>query len=258
MIRLSSDSLATGDTARLLWQLPAGAKVLRGPQATDSLAVRPDSAVPGSWTVQPLAPARFGGDTLLALGPGGDTLREEVPAWSAHARIDRTDSAAASVLPPQAVPVPFPWDVVGWCALGAVLAALAVLAWVKRPRKAPQVPPPPPRDPVEVCRERLEEIAARSEGGHPPREIAFECGELLRGLHGSLHGWTDSVESTSREWMDWTSARRPASERISVRAFLDEADSLRYADSSADASRLLSEARLLLDSIARHRAEGPA
>jgi hypothetical protein len=253
LIRIASDSLHTGDTTRLVWEIPVGSKVLRGPTGSDSLLVRADTGTPPTWTLQPLAPSGFGGDTLLAVAPTGDTLREAVPPWSVASRIQGSDSAAAPVLPPQAVPVPFPWDLVGWGALVAVLAGLAVWAFLKRRRRKPAAPVAPPRDPVDEARARLEALVSSSESGRPPRETAFECGELLRELHGGLHGWTDSVESTSREWLDWTAARRTDAERAAVAAFLEEADSLRYADSAADARRLVAEARLLLEAIARHR-----
>lgn len=258
MIRVPADSVSTGDTLRIVWDLPAGSRLLRGPVGTDSLSVKQDTSALASWIVQPLAASNFGGDTLVALSPAGDTMKEAVPAWQARSRIHGTDSAAAAVLPPQAVPVPFPWDVVGWCSLGAVVAGLLVWAWLSRKKPVPPAPPAPLRDPVEVCREKLDAAALRSEAGHPPRETAFECGELLRALHGELHGWTDSVESTSGEWLDWTRARRTESERLSVQAFLSEADALRYADASSDARTLLAEARILLDTIARHRMDSPA
>ena len=255
MIRIQPDSLATGDTGRIVWDLPAGARVLRGPSATDSLAVRPDTAIAGRWIVQPLAPGRFGGDTLKAVGLGGDTLTESVPDWYVHARIQGADSAAASLLPPQAVPVPFPWDIAGGVALGLVLALLGTWAWSKR--KIPAAPVVPARDPVEVCRERLDAIAARSQAGAPARETAFECGELLRELHGALHAWTDSVESTSREWRDWARSHRPEGEYLALEEFLSEADALRYADAATDARLLLGHGRILLEAIGRHRAEAP-
>jgi len=257
MIRIQPDSLATGDTARIVWDLPAGARVLRSPAATDSLAVRADTTVAGQWAVQPLAPGRFGGDTLQAVGPAGDTLTESVPDWYVHARVQGSDSAAASLLPPQQVPVPFPWDIAGWVSLGLALALLGVWAWSKRKRKVPVVPKAPERDPVDVCREKLDAIVARSRAGAPARDTAFECGELLRALHGSLHGWTDSVESTSMEWRDRTRASRPEAERVALEDFLAEADALRYADADVEPRLLLGQARLLLEAIGRHRAEAP-
>ena len=257
MILVEPDSMATGDTARIRWELPAGASVLRGPAPTDSLSVRTDSLHPGQWAIQPFAPGRFGGDTLQAVGPHGDTITESVPTWYVHPRIQGSDSAAASLLPPQQVPVPFPWDVVGWVSLGLVLALLVVWAWSKRKKKAPKVPEAPPRDPVDVCRERLEKIAASSDAGTPARETAFACGELLRELHGALHGWSDSVESTSLEWRRWAGANRPEPERVALDDFLAEADALRYADATTEARLLLAQSRLLLESIGRHRAEAP-
>jgi hypothetical protein len=257
MILVQPDSMATGDTARIRWDLPAKARVLRGPSGTDSLAVRADSLHPGQWAIQPFAPGRFGGDTLRAVGPDGDTLTESVPDWQVTSRIRGSDSAAASLLPPQKVPVPFPWDVVGWVGLGLVLALLAVWAWSKRRKKAPKVPVAPPRDPVDVCRERLEKIVASSEAGTPARETAFACSELLRELHGALHGWQAPVESTSLEWRNWARANRPERERTALDDFLAQADALRYADAPTQAHPLLAEARLLLEAIARHRAEAP-
>jgi hypothetical protein len=146
---------------------------------------------------------------------------------------------------------------VGWVTLGLVLALVGAWAWSKRKRKVPPPPKIPPRDPVDVCRERLDDIAVRSQAGAPAREIAFACGELLRELHGTLHAWTDSVESTSREWRDWARARRPEAERIALEEFLAEADALRYADANTEARLLLGQARLLLEAIGRHRAEAP-
>jgi len=259
VIQVPADSVYTGDTLRITWDLPSGSHLLRGPVPTDSLSVKQDTSAPASWTLQPLAPATFGGDTLLALSATGDTLREPVPQWSARSRLKGSDTASAPVLPPQAVPVPFPWDVAGWCALAAIVAGLVVwgiLARRKRPKPAP--PPPPARDILEIFRERLEALATRSDVGVPPRETAFACGELLRELHGSLHGWDGAVESTSQEWMDWTTSNRSEPEQVSVRAFLSEADALRYADSSADARLLLAEARLLLEAIGRHRPSSPS
>jgi len=257
MIFVHPDSMATGDTARIRWELPAGARVLRGPASSDSLSVRADTLHPGQWTIQPFAPGRFGGDTLQAVGPQGDTLTESVSTWNVASRIHGSDSAAASLLPPQQVPVPFPWDVVGWVSLGLVLALLAVWAWSKRKKKAPKVPEAPPRDPVDECRERLDKIASSSEAGTPARETAFACGEILRELHGALHGWKAPVESTSLEWRNWTRTNRPEPERIALEDFLAEADALRYADASTEARPLLAQARLLLEAIARHRAEAP-
>lgn len=259
MIQVPSDSVYTGDTVRVAWDLPAGSKLLRGPAPSDSLSVKQDTSAIASWLLQPLAPSTFGGDTLLALTPGGDTLREPVPQWSARSRLQGSDTSSAPVLPPQSVPVPFPWDVVGWSVLGAVVAGLAVWAVLTRRRRPKPLPPPPPeRDVLDLYRERLEEVIRHSEAGAPPRETAFASGELLRELHGKLHGWADATESTSQEWMEWTRSRRSESEAGAVRSFLSEADALRYADSSADAKLLLAEARLLLETIGRNRPAGKA
>jgi len=259
MIRVPSDSVYTGDTVRITWDLPTGSKLLRGPTSTDSLSVKQDTSALASWTLQPLAPSTFGGDTLLALAPGGDTLREPVPRWPARSHLQGSDTSSAPVLPPLSVPVPFPWDVVGWSALGAVVAGLVVWAILTRRRRPKPAPPPPPeRDVVDLYRERLDSVISRSEAGAPPRETAFAAGELLRELHGKLHGWTDAVESTSLEWMEWARSKRSDPEVAAVRSFLSEADALRYADSSADAKLLLAEARLLLDTIGRNRPRGPA
>jgi hypothetical protein len=259
VIRVVPDSPRTGDTARVSWDdLPAGSKVLAGPRESDSLAVRADTSRAGRWVVQPLGLSRFGGDTLVAVTPSGDTVKDVVPPFQARARVQGADSAAASLLPPQRVPVPFPWDVVGWSAFGVALAVLAIWGWKRwkawKASRVPPPPPPPPRDPAEVCREKLDELERASRAGAPARETAFAAGELLRGLHGTLHGWDGAVESTSLEWKSW-SARRPEPERLAVTAFLDEADLLRYADSNAGADMLLARARILLEEIDRRRAE---
>ena len=261
MIALSRDSVVLGDTLGLSWQLPAGAKLLKGPVASDSLIVVPDTAKPGTWHLQPLSPATFGQDTLKALAPSGDTLTEIVPAWTAKPKLTEGDSASASLLPTEKVPVPFPWDYV-CIATGSVAAVvLAIWGWKRyqawKASRLPPPPPPPPRDPVEVAKEKLDEIAASSRAGKPARETAFACGELLRDLHGKLHGWTESVESTSFEWKAWTRKSRTEDEQMALDGFLSEADVLRYADASHDAGDLLEKAKILLEMIERHRWHKP-
>lgn len=261
MIRLTRDSIALGDTFSLAWDLPSGAKVLRGPQASDSLFVAPDSVVPGLWHLQPLSVAAYGGDTLQALAPTGDTLTESVPTWAVHPKVQGSDSSAASLLPPEAVKVPFPWDYAGIAGGSVAAVLLAIYAWRRyqawKRSRLPPPPPPPPRDPVEVAREKLQELVESSRAGRPARETAFACGELLRQLHGTLHGWTESVESTSFEWKQWCRRHRPADEQLALDGFLAEADLLRYADATHDAEHLLDKALVLLDAQGRLRNEQP-
>jgi hypothetical protein len=261
MIRFTRDSIALGDTFSLAWDLPPGAKILRGPQASDSLFVSPDSAIPGLWRLQPLSVASYGGDTLRAIGPTGDTLTESVPTWAVHPKVQGSDSAAASLLPPESVKVPFPWDYAGIAGGSVAAALLAIYAWKRyqawKLSRLPPPPPPPPRDPVEVARERLQELIESSRAGRPARETAFACGELLRQLHGTLHDWTESVESTSFEWKQWCRRHRPTDEQIALEGFLAEADLLRYADATHDAEHLLDKALVLLDAQSRLRNEKP-
>lgn len=261
MIRLTRDSIALGDTFSVAWDLPSGAKILRGPQASDSLFVAPDSAHPGVWHLQPLSVAAYGNDTLKALAPTGDTLTESVPTWAVHPKVQGEDSSAASLLPPQTVKVPFPWDYAG-IATGSIAAVLlAIYGWKRyqawKRSRLPPPPPPPPRDPVEVARENLQALVEQSRAGRPARETAFACGELLRQLHGTLHGWTESVESTSFEWKEWCRKNRPSDEQFTLEGFLSEADLLRYADANHDADRLLDKALVLLDAIDRMRSQKP-
>ena len=257
MIRLTRDSVALGDTFSVVWELPAGSKVLRGPQANDSLFVAPDSTHPALWHLQPLSVAAYGGDTLQALAPTGDTLTESVPTWSVHPKVQGSDSSASSLLPPQTVEVPFPWDYAGIAGGSVAAVLLAVWGWKRyqawKLSRLPPPPPPPPRDPVEVAREELQKLVEAARAGRPARETAFACGELLRKLHGSLHGWTESVESTSFEWKEWCRRARPEDERIALEGFLAEADLLRYADASHDAEKLLDKALVLLEAVGRLR-----
>ena len=261
MIHLSRDSVALGDTLSLAWDLPSGAKILRGPQGSDSLSVVPDSTRPGLWHLQPLSVAAFGNDTLKALATTGDTMTESVPTWAVHPKVQGSDSSAASLLPTQTVKVPFPWDYAGIAggSVGAVL--LAIYGWKRyqawKLSRLPPPPPPPPRDPVEVAREKLQELVEQSRAGRPARETAFAGGELLRQLHGTLHGWTESVESTSFEWKEWCRRNRPSDEQHGLDGFLAEADLLRYADATHDAEHLLDKALVLLDALGRLRNDKP-
>ncbi len=261
MIQLSRDSIVLGDTLSITWQLPAGSKVLKGPVASDSLLVAPDSTRLGKWQLQPLSTASFGNDTVKALAPTGDTLTEIVPAWFARPKVVGNDSASAALLPPEKIQVPFPWDYVsiGGGSVAAVLLGLwgwkRYQAW--KASRVPPPPPPPPRDPVEVAREKLQELAAQARSGRPARETAFAVGELLRDVHGKLHNWTESVESTSFEWKTWTGKHRPEVERVVLGDFLLEADLLRYADATQDAEKLLEKALVLLDVQDRLRGEKP-
>lgn len=261
MIRLTRDSIALGDTFSLAWDLPSGARILRGPQGNDSLFVTPDSAHPGLWHLQPLSVAAYGNDTLKALAPTGDTLTESVPTWAVHPKVQGSDSSAAALLPPQAVKVPFPWDYAGIAGGSVAAVLLAIYAWKRyqawKLARLPPPPPPPPRDPVEVAREKLQELVEQSRAGRPARETAFACGELLRVLHGALHGWKEAGESTSFEWKAWCRKARPADERYALEGFLDEADLLRYADATHDAEHLLDKALVLLDAIGRLRDAAP-
>jgi len=261
VIQLSRDSIVLGDTLGVSWQLPAGSKVVKGPAASDSLVVVPDSSRAGRWTLQPLSTASFGNDTLKAVSPTGDTLTDFVPSFYARPKVTGSDSSAASLLPPEKVPVPFPWDYVSIAGGSIAAVLLGIWGWKRyqawKASRLPPPPPPPPRDPVEVAREKLEDLAKESRSGRPARETAFAVGELLRDVHGKLHGWTESVESTSFEWKTWCARNRPEVERIVVAEFLSEADLLRYADATHDAEALLAKALVLLDTQDRLRSEKP-
>lgn len=82
--------------------------------------------------------------------------------------------------------------------------------------------------------------------GLPARDVAFQAGVLLRGLHREILAWTDATDSTSREWSTVVSSRLPAVQQ-SLRLFLDEADPLRYADDLRDAGALLRRAADVVD-----------
>lgn len=261
MITLSTLSPFVGDTVRLSWDLPAGAKVLVGPAANDSLVVSIDTAHAGQWVLQPLAAGNYTLDSLQAITATGDTLREAGPSWQVSTRLESSDTTASRLLAPQDVPVPFPWDRVGWAAAGAALLVAAYFGWKRfrrwRESRRPGPPPPPPRDPVEVARELLAKIVQRAEAGASAREIAFDCGELLREVHGKLHGWPNATGSTSGQWLEWCGARRTAEESSLLADFLREADMLRYADGAGLAGHLLECAQRLLDAIDRLRKVAP-
>ncbi|MBK8801684.1 MAG: hypothetical protein IPN71_06410 [Fibrobacteres bacterium] len=261
MISLSSLSPSVGDTFRLSWDLPVGAKILVGPAANDSLVVSIDTAHAGQWVLQPLAAGTYSLDSLQAIAPSGDTLREAGPSWQVSTQLESADTTASRLLAPQEVPIPFPWDRVGWAAAGAALLVAAYFGWkrFKRWRESlPKAPPiVPPRDPVEVARERLAKLVQRAEAGGSAREIAFECGELLREVHGKLHGWNDATGCTSGQWQQWCGTRRTAEESSLLADFLREADMLRYADGAGLAGHLLECAQRLLDAIDRLRKVAP-
>lgn len=249
MIAISTDSVRIGDTLSLTWQLPGGARVLAGPTGSDSLAVSPDSAHPGHWLLQPLATGRSGGDTLRALGPSGDTIVETIPVWTTAPALKPGDSSVAGLIAPRDLPVPFPWKETGIGLGAALLAALAVWAWLRHRARRP--PPPPPSAPVVPVHDRfralLDEIEAASRAGAPARETAFRSGQVLRELHGEILEWKDAVDATSMEWRRALEGRMPQT-TWAVEAFLAEADPLRYADDVRDATELLRRARQVLDS----------
>jgi len=249
MIALPTDSVRIGDTLRVAWDLPAGARVLAAPRADDSLAVRADTARAGQWLLQPLALGSRGGDTLRAVAAGGDTLVEIVPPWRVVPAIAPGDSSVSALLPPRDRPVPFPWKETA-IGLGVLLlAGAAIWAW-RRHRARRPAPPAPPAPVVPVhdrIRQELDELERRSGSGLPARDVAFHAGVLLRRLHGEILDWPEAVEATSREWRDRIRTRIPQVSEPVV-AFLEEADPLRYADDARDASRLLERARAVLDS----------
>ena len=244
MIRLTSDSALLGDTLRLVWELPAGARVLVGPRADDSLALMADTAHPGQWLLQPLAVGLRGGDSLRAVGPSGDTLTEIVPPWRAVPVLGSQDTAIATLLPPRDRPVPFPLFETGLVLVAFGLALLGLWLWKRhRDRRPPPSPPPVPTVSVhERVLAALSELEAASLAGQPPRETAFRAGVLLRELHGEILGWPESTDSTSAEWRARVETTLPGT-GAALREFLAEADPLRYADDLRDAAALLRCAR---------------
>lgn len=252
MIRLAADSARLGDTLRLSWELPAGARVLSGPRFDDSLALSPDTLRPGQWLLQPLAAGPRGGDTLRALGPSGDTLTEIVPAWRAIPVLDAQDTALATLLPPRDRPVPFPLFETGLVLVALGLILLGGWLWKRhRDRRPPPPPPPVPTIPVhQRILSALDELEAASLAGQPPRETAFRAGILLRELHAEILAWPEAVDSTSAEWRARLESALPGT-GASLVAFLAEADPLRYADDLRDATALLRRAREVVDATPR-------
>lgn len=248
MIAIATDSVRLGDTLRLRWDLPPGSAILRGPTGDDSLAVWPDTARPGQWLLQPLAEGDRGGDTLRATTPGGDTLVEIAPRWQAIGATAPDDTSMAALLPPRDRPVPLPWTAIA-AGLGLVLLLVALL-WAWRRHRArrppPTVAPPPPVPPHERVRAALEALEVSYRAGLPGRDVAFQAGVLLRGLHGEILSWTDAEDSTSREWRAMVARRLPSAQEALGR-FLDEADPLRYADDLRSAGTLLENARAVLE-----------
>lgn len=257
MISLATDSVRLGDTLRLRWDLPEGSRILVGPAGDDSLAIWPDTSRPGQWLLQPLAAGARGGDTLRATSPAGDTLAALVPSWSAIGSTSPEDTAIAAFLPPRDRPVPWPWKEI---ALGVGLAlALGALAWAWRRYRSRRPAPPPPAAPVipphDRVRSALAALEASYRAGLPGRDVAFQAGVLLRGLHGEILSWPDAADSTSREWSGIVAKRLPAVSEA-LRRFLEEADPLRYADDLRDAGDLLARAVEVVD--ATQAIGGPA
>jgi hypothetical protein len=248
MIAIASDSVRLGDTLRLRWELPAGSRILSGPVGDDSLAVFPDTLLPGQWLLQPLAEGTRGGDTLLAASPTGDTLSAIVPAWNAVGATPPGDSSVAALLPPRDRPVPLPWMEIA-IVVGAILI-LGSLVWAWRRHLAKRPPPPAAPAPTISAHERvrmeLAALATSYRAGLPARDVAFQAGVLLRGLHGEILGWDAATDSTSKEWSSAVESTLPMVENA-LRRFLEEADPLRYADDLRDATNLLERASEVVD-----------
>lgn len=256
MIALASDSVRLGDTLRLRWDLPAGSTILASPLADDSLGVSRDTSRPGQWLLQPLSEGARGGDTLRAATPAGDTLVAIVPSWKAVGATSPQDTSIAELLPPRDRPVPPPWLGMSIGLAALLLVGALVWAWRRRARRPP--PPPAPIPTISVhdrVRAELAALEASSLAGLPAREVAFQAGVLLRGLHGEILGWPDATDSTSKEWLAAIGSRLPGVQGA-VGRFLDEADPLRYADDLRDAGALLRRATEVLE--ATPIPQGPA
>lgn len=248
MIAIATDSVRLGDTLRLRWDLPQGSRILQGPAGDDSLAVWPDTSRPGHWLLQPLAEGARGGDTLRAASASGDTLVEIAPRWQAIGATSPTDTSVAALLPPRDRPVPLPWTAIAVGIGALLLAAALVWAWRKhRARRPPSaIAAPPPVPPHDRVRAALEALEASYRAGLPGRDVAFQAGGLLRGLHGEILSWKDAEDSTSREWLAVVADRlSPAKEALG--SFLEEADPLRYADDIRSAGTLLERARAVVE-----------
>lgn len=252
---LSRDSLGLGDTLTLSWPLPASAQVIAGPRGSDTLFVfgpELDSAT-GTvrWTLQPMAAGRYGGDTLAARSPASpaETLRVTVPPFTSAPARDTADTTLAAPAPMRDIPVPFPWTAVAPAVLAA-LAAIVLWTYLRRRARRPVAAgfvPPPPIDPVASARTRLEELARDASHGRPAREIAFEAGSILRGLHGALFGLPFAAEATSQEWLAWSRARLDAAGIEATRSFLATADGLRYAGRDTRPDDVLAAAARCID-----------
>jgi hypothetical protein len=248
MIAIATDSVRLGDTLRLRWDLPQGSTILLGPAGDDSLAVWPDTSRPGQWLLQPLAEGARGGDTLRATSPRGDTLVEIAPRWKAVGVTSGADTSVAAFLPPRDRPVPLPWNAIA-LGTGALLLVVALLwAWRRHRAKRPPVAiaAPPPMPPHERVRAALEALETSYRAGLPGRDVAFQAGVLLRGLHGEILSWNDAEDSTSREWRAMIAKRLPSAHEA-LGTFLDEADPLRYADDLRSAGTLLERARAVVE-----------
>lgn len=235
---LSRSALSVGDTVVLRWDLPAGAKLLSGVKPGDSLSVQPNGT---SWVLQPLAAGNFGGDTLVAV-VGADTLREVSPRFQARSHLQSVqDTAAAGLLAPEEIAVPFPWKEVGIGLAGVGLGAFLLWLWLRhrrnraKPEPVVTVPTVDPLDAAEAAIAALEERALKGLTG---RETAFEAGEILRTLHRALFGFSLASESTSREWRNWGDKALGPEGSGALRQFLSEADQLRYAGQEADPAHL--------------------
>lgn len=235
---LSRSALSVGDTVVLRWDLPAGAKLLSGVKPGDSLSVQPSGT---SWVLQPLAAGNFGGDTLVAV-VGNDTLREVAPRFQARTHLQSAqDTAAAGLLAPEEIAVPFPWKEVGIGAGGIALGALLLWLWLRHRRNRPKAEPVvvvPTVDPLLAAESAIAALEERALKGLTGRETAFEAGEILRTLHRALFGFSLASESTSREWRNWGDKVMGPEGSGALRQFLSEADQLRYAGQEADPAHL--------------------
>lgn len=207
---------------------------------------------PGSYRIPPqtLAPVRGNSRPLESPALFVEVRPAGAPAPAAELRPVRMPAAAAAIQPRP------------WLALGALLAALALLLasvlWLRaRSRPPAVVEPPPPRDPADVALDRLDSLAPKLLGDRQAvRGVYFAVSEIVRGYVESRFG-LNATDLTTEEILHRQSEARDLlpSQRAELVELLSDADRVKFGPSEPgrDEARELLERAVELVAASRPR-----
>jgi hypothetical protein len=209
--------------------------------------------------------------TLLALGPHEVppvALAVEAPGGREALAVPGSTVTGVGVLDPAvapesvplrepAPPVPLlvPTLRLVWWSLGlaaaAAAAALALRAWRRRRRRAAEPPPPP--SPEETLARRLDELAALRLGARGEGRAHFvRLSEAVRAYLGAALAVPALDLTTAETLARLGAAGDPRVDLAALRAFLEEADLVKFARAAAPEARCeagLAFARALLEAL---------